>query len=321
MSEFSAEIGGEVGTERLTDSESPYRACKLCPRRCGADRTKTAGFCGQTDEIRVGRAALHMWEEPCISGSEGSGTVFFVGCTLGCVYCQNYQISRRGAAEGKIVSVGRLAEIFLELQEKRANNINLVTPTMFSPSIIEAVRISREKGLKIPVLYNTSGYELPEIILSLSGTVGIFLPDFKYLSPELSKRYSTAENYPEFAKKSLYEMVKISPECEFDSRWMMTRGVIVRHLLLPGQLEESKKVIGYLFSEYGNDIFYSLMSQYTPTPGLDRGKFPELSRRVTTYEYHKLIDFALSLGIKNAFIQEREAAKESFIPSFSGEGV
>ncbi len=322
MSELRTGIDGrETVSERLIGRESPYLACELCPRRCGVDRTKTTGFCGQTDEIRVGRAALHMWEEPCISGSEGSGTVFFVGCTLGCVYCQNYQISRRGAAGGKIVSVGRLAEIFLELQEKRANNINLVTPTMFSPSIIEAVRIAREKGLKIPVLYNTSGYELPEIISPLSGTVGIFLPDFKYLSPELSKKYSAAVNYPEFAKKSLCEMVKISPECEFDSRGMMTRGVIVRHLLLPGQLEESKKVIGYLFSEYGNDIFYSLMSQYTPTAGLDREKFPELSRRVTTYEYHKLIDFALSLGIKNAFIQEREAAKESFIPSFSGEEV
>ncbi len=271
--------------------------------------------------MRIARAALHMWEEPCISGKNGSGTVFFCGCTLGCVYCQNGEISRRGACSGKKVTVDRLAEIFLELQAKKANNINLVTPTMFSPSIIEAVKIARSRGLNIPVLYNSSGYELPEIISKLSGTVDIFLPDFKYISDDLSKKYSAAPDYPLYAKRSLKKMVELCPKAEFDEHGIMTRGVIVRHLLLPGQLKESINVIEYLFSEYGNDIFYSLMSQYTPTAMLDKAKYPELSRRITTYEYHKLIDHALSLGIKNAFIQEREAAKESFIPNFDGDGV
>lgn len=298
-----------------------YERCELCPRRCGVDRTKAVGFCGQSDRVKVARAALHMWEEPCISGNEGSGTVFFCGCTLGCVYCQNHLISKRGADSGKVVSAEKLAGLFLRLERERANNINLVTPTMFSPTIIEAVKLARELGLKLPVLYNTSGYELPEVIRALDGTVDIFLPDFKYLSPELSGRYSGAADYPEYAKAALKEMVKLCPKPEFDERGMMVRGVIVRHLLLPGQLKESMKVVDYLFAEYGNDIFYSLMSQYTPTEWLDRAGFPELSRRVTTYEYHKLIDHALSLGMKNAFVQEREAAKESFIPSFNGEGV
>lgn len=295
-----------------------YQRCELCPRKCRADRTKGAGYCGQTNEVRIARAALHMWEEPCISGTEGSGTVFFCGCTLGCVYCQNYQISRFGSREprGRTVTANELSEIFFYLAKVGANNINLVTPTMFSPTIIKAVSIAKNCGLELPILYNTSGYELPEVIRGLKETIDIFMPDMKYLSSELSKRYSSAENYPEYAKASLLEMVKLSPHAKFDDRGIMTRGVIVRHLLLPGQLAESKKVIEYLFTEYGNDIYYSIMSQYTPTDGLDRESFPELSRRVTTYEYHKLIDFALSLGIRNAFIQEGEAAKESFIPDF-----
>ncbi len=301
----------------MENFESEYIHCELCPRRCGVDRRISRGFCGQTSEVRIARAALHMWEEPCISGTEGSGTVFFCGCTLGCVYCQNYQISRSGRAElGRAVDATELSEIFLRLAAEGANNINLVTPTMFSPTIKASVLLAKKKGLELPILYNTSGFELPEVIRGLSGIADIFLPDLKYLSPELSGRYSSAESYPEYAKDSIREMVRLSPRAEFDERGMMKRGVIVRQLLLPGQLTESKRVIEYLFSEYGNDIFYSLMSQYTPTVGLDREKYPELSRRVTTYEYHKLIDFALSLGIKNAFIQEREAAKESFIPPF-----
>lgn len=303
-------------------SPNVYKICELCPRKCRIDRTKMTGFCSQTGEVRVARAALHMWEEPCISGSKGSGTVFFCGCTLGCVYCQNYSISKLNRSEnGKTVTAKRLGEIFIELESQGANNINLVTPTMFLPTIVEAVGNARINGLKVPILYNTSGYELPEVICALDGTVDIFLPDFKYLSPGLAGKYSAAHDYPFYAKASLSEMVKLCPKAEFDCSGMMKRGVIVRHLLLPGQLSESIKVVEYLFAEYGNDIFYSLMSQYTPTRWLDRAKYPELSRRVTTYEYHKLIDRALSLGMNNAFIQERESAKESFIPSFSGEGV
>jgi putative pyruvate formate lyase activating enzyme len=302
-----------------------YSCCELCPRRCRVDRSISRGFCGQGIEPIIARASLHMWEEPCISGKEGSGTLFFVGCTLGCVYCQNAEISRQNKLDtlsrDNTVSAERLADIFLKLRSKGANNINLVTPTMFSPHIIEAIRISRLHGLNIPIVYNTSGYELAEIIESLSGSVDIYMPDFKYLSHELSAKYSSAADYPEFAKSSLRMMVQTAGGCEFNQRGMMTRGVIVRHLLLPGKLAESKRVIEYLFMEYGNDIYYSLMSQYTPVAALNKEKYPELSRRVTTYEYNKLIDYALSLGMTDAFIQEGGAAKESFIPSFNGEGV
>lgn len=298
---------------------SEYICCELCPRKCRVDRRTSVGYCHEGAEPRAARAALHMWEEPCISGEEGSGTVFFCGCTLGCVYCQNSRISGGGA--GKTITTERLAEIYLELQAKRANNINLVTPTMFSPHIIASVRLARERGLSLPVVYNTSGYETVERIRAMSETVDIWLPDFKYLDPETAAKYSMARDYPEGSKKALREMVKMTGRAEYDERGMMRKGVIVRHLLLPGKLAESKRVIEYLFSEYGNDITYSLMSQYTPMKTLDKDKYPELARRVTTYEYTKLIDHALSLGITNAFMQDGRPADESFIPEFSLEGV
>ena len=260
-----------------------------------SDHTKANGYCHVGAEPLAARAALHMWEEPCISGSEGSGTIFFCGCTLGCVYCQNFDISRTRAT-GKTITAERLAEIFIDLQSQGANNINLVTPTMFQPHIISAVGIARSLGLALPVLYNTSGYELPERISELAGTVDVWLPDFKYLSHELAKRYSFAANYPEYARAALSKMVELCPTASYDERGIMKRGVIVRHLLLPGQLAESMRVVEYLYSEYQNDICYSLMNQYTPTSGLDHAKYPELSRRVTTYEYNKLVDYALSLG-------------------------
>ena len=261
-----------------------------------------------------------MWEEPCVSGSEGSGTIFFCGCTLGCVYCQNSDISRTRVS-GRVVTAERLAQIFVDLQSQGANNINLVTPTMFQPHIITAVSIARSLGLALPVLYNTSGYELPERISELVGTVDVWLPDFKYLSHELAKRYSFAANYPEYARAALSKMVELCPTASYDERGIMKRGVIVRHLLLPGQLAESMRVVEYLYSEYQNDICYSLMNQYTPTSGLDHAKYPELSRRVTTYEYNKLVDYALSLGITNAYIQEGGAVGESFIPTFDLRGI
>ena len=296
-----------------------YESCELCPRKCRVNRKTSVGYCHEGAEPRAARAALHMWEEPCISGEEGSGTVFFSGCTLGCVYCQNSRIS--GGNVGKTITTERLAEIYLELQAKRANNINLVTPTMFSPHIIASARLAREHGLTLPVVYNTSGYETVESIHALSETVNIWLPDFKYLDPDTAAKYSMARDYPEVAKKALGEMVKMTGKSEYDNRGMMKKGVIVRHLLLPGKLAESKRVIEYLFSEYGNDITYSLMSQYTPMKTLDKEKYPELARRVTTYEYTKLTDHALSLGITNAYTQYGRPADESFIPEFSLEGV
>jgi len=290
--------------------------CNLCPRRCGVDRSQQIGFCAQTDELRIARAALHMWEEPVLSGERGSGTVFFCGCTLGCVYCQNAAISRRNSLRGRTLTPDALADTFLDLQSQHAHNINLVTPTMFAPKIREAIEVARERGLTLPIVYNTSGYELCETLALLDDCIDIYLPDFKYLSPELSKKYSAAEDYPEHAKASLSHMAKRIGSAVYGEDGMMRRGVVVRHLLLPGQLAESKRVLDYLFSEYGNSICYSLMSQYTPVSSLDRSRYPELARRVTTYEYRKLIDHALSLGITNGFTQDGRSAKESFIPEF-----
>lgn len=298
--------------------------CTLCPRNCGVDRDNgKTGYCGQTDKVYVARAALHMWEEPCISGKEGSGTVFFCGCTLRCIFCQNHQIAL-GKAEsgdkiGKEVSIERLKEIFLELQEKGANNINLVTGTHYIPQIAMALKLAKEEGLKIPIVYNTSGYEKAESLQILDGLVDIYLPDMKYVSKELSKEYSNASDYFEMASKALEEMVRQVGEAQFDTRGYMTKGVIVRHLVLPGSTRDSKAVLDYLWNTYGNNIYLSIMNQYTPMEQIKN--HPLLSRKVTKREYSKVVDYALSLGWENAFIQEGETAKESFIPGFNGVGV
>ena len=300
--------------ERLRDRMS---GCTLCPRMCEADRENgKTGFCGETGEIRAARAALHMWEEPCISGKEGSGTVFFTGCTLRCVFCQNHEIA--GSKVGKVISEERLAEIFLELQGKGANNINLVTPTHFVPQIIRALQSAKKQGMYLPVVYNTGGYERVETLKMLDGLVDIYLPDFKYLNTDHAKKYSMAEDYPEVAKAAIAEMVRQAGKPVFDERGMMKRGVIVRHLLLPGCLADGKRVVKYLHETYGNRIY---MSQYTPLESLDAVKYPELNRKVPEYAYEKLVDYAISLGVMQAFIQEGDTAKESFIPPFTLEGV
>ena len=294
--------------------------CRLCPRECRAKREKKiTGFCGETDTVRVSRAALHMWEEPCISGHQGSGTVFFTGCTLRCVYCQNYYISNGDI--GKEVSVSRLAKIFLELEEKGAANINLVTPTHFVPQIIEALDIAKMQGLKLPVVYNTSGYEKTDTLKRLEGYVDIYLPDFKYLDREHAKRYSKAEDYPEVVISAIDEMVRQTKNPQFNEPGMMTQGVIVRHLLLPGCLKDAKKIVKYLYNNYGNHIYMSLMNQYTPLDTLDRTKFPELSEKVSERSYERLVDYAIELGVELAFVQEGDTAKESYIPAFTLEGV
>lgn len=294
--------------------------CMLCPRRCGADRGKgEKGVCQEAEALRAARAELHMWEEPCISGKEGSGAVFFTGCNLRCVYCQNYELSR--SRTGKRMTVGRLAEIFLELQEKKANNINLVTPTHFIPQIGRALKLAGRQGLHLPVVYNSSGYECVESLKELEGLVDIYLPDFKYWSGETARRYSKAENYPDIAMAAVEEMVRQTGRPGFDSRGIMTGGVIVRHLLLPGRVSEAKKIVRYLHETYKDRIYMSLMNQYTPLDSLDKQKFPELNRRVTKREYEKLIDYAIEIGVENAFIQEGETAKESFIPDFTLNGL
>ena len=294
--------------------------CRLCPRNCGADRSAgQTGVCKTAGEngVYAARAALHMWEEPCISGEKGSGAVFFSGCPLRCVYCQNYHIAH--AESGRWISVERLSEIFLELQAKEAANINLVTPTHYTPEIIRAVEMARQQGLCIPIVYNCSGYEKVETLQTLEGIVDIYLTDFKYMDSEAAARYSRAADYPEVAKAALEEMVRQTGEAVFDDTGMMKKGVIVRHLLLPGYLKNARAVVDYVYRTYGNRVYLSLMNQYTPLPHVR--DWPELNRRVTKREYERLIDHAISIGVEHGFIQEGDTAEESFIPDFDGEGL
>jgi len=292
-------------------------SCNLCPRKCGANRIKgEIGFCGASDKLKIARSDLHFWEEPCISGDAGSGTVFFSHCTLKCVYCQNYDISTKN--QGRFVTETELADFFLELQGKGALNINLVTPTHYVPQIVEAFKIAKEKGLTLPVLYNTSGYENPETLELLRGYVDIFLPDFKYFSQDLAKKYSDAKNYPEVVKKAIDKMFRLVGKCEFDENGIIKKGVIVRHLMLPEQEEDSKKILEYLYKTYGDDIYISIMSQYTPLSTLPK-EFPELATPIDMEVYDKVLDFAVDLGIENAFVQEGESVSESFIPEFWNE--
>ena len=293
--------------------------CTLCPRSCGADRAAgQKGYCGVGGtKIKAARAALHMWEEPCISGSQGSGTVFFSGCPLRCVYCQNRDIARAGA--GKEITVERLSEIFLELQEKGAANINLVTPTHYTPEIVRAVSGARDSGLTLPVVYNCGGYEKTETLRTLEGIVDIYLTDFKYMDAEAAQRYSHAPDYPNAAKMALEEMVRQQPEPVFGEDGMMKKGVIVRHLLLPGLSMDSRKVLRYLHDTYGNRIYISIMNQYTPMRRFEN--YPELNRRVDRRTYNRLVDFAVRIGIENGFIQEGGTAEESFVPLWDGTGL
>ena len=299
-------------------SSSP---CNLCPRECRVNREEgQMGYCMMEDGIYLARAALHMWEEPCISGESGSGAVFFSGCNLRCVYCQNHEIA--GGSKGRQVSAERLSQIFLELQDKGAANINLVTPDHFIIKIAEAVLLAKEKGLRLPVVYNGSGYEKEGIIENLSGIVDIFLTDFKYMDEKAAQKYSFAPDYPEVAKKALAQMVKLVGEPVFDEKGMMTRGVIVRHLLLPGHKRNAKDVIRYVYETYGDRVYLSLMNQYTPFERLkENSDYRELCRKITRREYETVVDYALSLGVRNAYIQEGDVAKESFIPACDYEGI
>ena len=293
-------------------------SCKLCPRNCGVSRLKDkVGYCGAGKSIRVARAALHYWEEPCISGSIGSGTVFFSYCTLKCVFCQNYNISQ--CSYGKEITIERLAEILLELQEKGALNINLVTPTHYVPQIIEALKIAKEKGLKLPIIYNSSGYEKVETIKLLKGCIDVYLPDMKYFDTKYSMKYSKARDYFLYAKEAIDEMVNQVGEVKFDNNGIIQKGVIIRHLMLPGLLFDSKKIIDYVHSTYGNKVYISIMNQYTP---LEHVKiYPELNKPLNQKHYEALIDYAVSIGVENGFIQEEGTDKESFIPLFNFEGV
>ena len=294
-----------------------YSSCSLCPRNCQVNRTSgQVGYCGMTATIQVARAALHMWEEPCISGTNGSGTVFFTGCNLKCVFCQNHAIAI--GSKGKAIAPEQLAELFLMLQEKGAHNINLVTPSHYIPGIARALDIAKIRGLTLPIVYNTSGYDSAKALGLLDGLIDIYLPDFKYVSGELSKRYSHAPDYFEIAKLSLAEMFRQVGRPLFDND-LMKKGIIVRHLLLPGCVEDSKAVIRYLYETYGEHIFISIMNQYTPLPHV--AAYRELNRKVTQAEYDELVDFAIDLGVEQGFIQEGDTAQESFIPEFDFTGL
>ncbi|MBO5259747.1 MAG: radical SAM protein [Agathobacter sp.] len=328
--------------------EQFFEECNLCPRNCRANRLKMGkGICGVGQEIKVARAALHFWEEPCISGTRGSGAVFFSGCSLHCVFCQNEAIARGDA--GKEIPRERLVEIFLELQEKGANNINLVTAGHYLPHIIWAVERARDQGLYLPIVYNTSSYEKVDSIRRLEGIVDVYLPDLKYFDSRLAERYSHAPDYPQVAMAAIREMVRQQPKATFmkedkipllkefqchqdtvtqaknfwsqeaEEGYIMTQGVIVRQLLLPGLLEDAKKIVSYLYQTYGDQIYLSLMSQFTPLPHVER--YPELNRKVTRQEYDSYVDFAIDLGVEQGFIQEEDVAEESFIPDFDCEGV
>ena len=305
--------------------------CNLCPRKCNVDREDgKIGYCGMPAQLKVARAALHLWEEPCISGETGSGAVFFSGCQLRCIFCQNHNIAI--GKIGKTITIEHLSEIFLELQEKGANNINLVTPSHYVPQIIQALDLARKAGLKLPIVYNTSAYETVDTIKMLDGYVDIYLPDFKYMDAKLASEYSNAEDYFEVAVKALTEMYSQVGNPHFNERSIkghlqnnnieediMTKGVIVRHLMLPGEFVDSKNIITYLYHTYENNVFISIMNQYTPLKQVEN--IEKLNRRITEKEYDKLVDFAIDLGVENGFIQEGKTSEESFIPEFDCEGV
>ena len=293
--------------------------CVLCPRACHVNRLAgQTGYCGQTAELMAARASLHYWEEPCISGTTGSGTVFFSGCNLRCVFCQNHNIALGKA--GRVITTEHLVEVFLQLQEQGANNINLVTPTHFLPQIVIALEQAKCQGLHLPIVYNTGSYESVDALRHLEGLVDIYLPDLKYLSAELSAAYSHAPNYYEAACTAIAEMYRqVGDPVIAPDTGLMQRGVIVRHLLLPGQTKDSKKILRYLHETYGDHIYISIMNQYTPLPQV--ANIEALNRTVTPEEYDRVLRFAERIGIERGFRQEGSAASESFIPEFDERGL
>ncbi|MBO6007489.1 MAG: radical SAM protein [Lachnospiraceae bacterium] len=304
--------------DMIKDINEYYAECTLCPRKCRADRTGGgSGFCKMSSELKAAKAYLHMWEEPCITGEHGSGTVFFSGCNLKCIFCQNSDLSLNGF--GKVLSTDDLAQSFLKLQDKKASNINLVTGVCFIPHIINAVIMAREQGLTIPVLYNSSGYESVGSLKMLVGIIDIYMPDMKYMSSETAAEYSFAKDYPEVAKKAIAEMFAQTGPAVIGEDGLMKKGVIVRHMVLPGCVSESKKILRYLHDTYGNDIYISIMNQYTPMPSVAGHSL--LSRRVEDEEYERVLDFADKIGIEKGFTQSGEAAKESFVPKWDFEGI
>ena len=295
--------------------EEVLSKCMLCPRECKVNRNNgEVGYCKASNKLVIGGYHLHMWEEPIISGDKGSGTVFFSYCNLGCVYCQNYDVSINNI--GEHISIERLSDIFIELQEMKAHNINLVTPTHYIPLIREGIILAKEKGLSIPIVYNTSGYEKVDSLKLLEGLIDIYMPDFKYYDNSLGK-YSGVSNYFDVVTKSIEEMYRQVGSPIYKDN-ILVKGVIVRHLVLPGHIDDSKKIIKYLYDKYGDNIIISIMNQYTP---VRKYKYKELNRRVSSKEYEEVVDYAYDIGVRNAFVQDEESISESFIPKFKGDTI
>ena len=288
-----------------------------CPRKCLVDRSRVAGYCGVLDKIKIARASLHMWEEPCISTSCGSGTIFFSGCNLRCVYCQNYNISHNGF--GMEIDVDRLVEIFFELKEKGASNINLVTPSHYVSLIREAIVKARSIGFDLPFIYNSSGYDSIDALEKLKGLIDVYLPDFKYIDDNVAYKYSNCKDYVSTVIEAIDYMYNDVGRVVFDEYGAIKKGVIVRVLVLPNYVDDSKKIIKYLYSKYKDNIYISIMNQYTPMGNLD--KYSEINRKLTISEYNEVVDYAISIGVSNAYIQEEGTCDESFIPCFDLEGV
>ncbi|MBU3180375.1 radical SAM protein [Clostridium psychrophilum] len=287
--------------------------CNLCPRNCSINRSAgELGFCNSSVDIKIAKVSLYYWEEPCISGTSGSGAVFFSNCNLRCVFCQNYKISHEGL--GKTVSINRLSEIFLQHQKRGALNINLITPTHYVPQIIEALKLAKNKGLSIPILYNSSGYENIDTIKALRGFIDVYLPDLKYHNDKYAIKYSNAPNYFNTASRAITEMVSQVGKTKFDSNGIIQSGVIVRHLMLPGLLFDSKKVIDFIYTSFKNNVYISLMNQYTPMH--KSFAYPEINKKVNPNHYDSLINYCLKLGITNCYIQESESSSKSFVPDF-----
>lgn len=292
--------------------------CKLCRRKCGVNRLKgELGFCKASDKVKIARASLHLWEEPPISSGKGSGTVFFSHCNLHCVFCQNHDISQE--FKGEYVSIERLSEIFLELQEKGANNINLVTPTHYIPQIKEALDISKANGLTLPILYNTNTYDSLEVIKELDGYIDVYLPDFKYFNDKYAIKYSSAPHYLENIMPVLKEMVSQTKELKFNEKGLIEKGVIIRHLMLPGLLFDSKKVIDTIYNTFGNKVYISLMNQYIPM--YNACNYPEINKKLNPKHYDSLIDYATNIGVVNGFIQDEGSNSTDFVPDFNLQGV
>lgn len=291
--------------------------CDLCPRHCLVNRKiKQLGYCKAPYSIKTALAKLYYYEEPPISGTNGSGTIFFSNCNLNCLFCQNFEISHQGF--GKEITIERFKDICLELQNKGAHNINLVTPTSYVPQIVEGLKLAKQNGLIIPIVYNTNAYENIETIKLLDGLIDIYLPDLKYYSNDLSIKYSNADNYFNIASMAIKEMYKQVGKPRFDNNGIIKKGVIVRHLILPNHLEDTKTILEYLYKTYHNNIYISIMNQYTPIKKL---KYENLNHELDNFSYNEIINYAYNLGIRKAFVQEEETQEKSFIPLFNNEGV